>query len=307
MNSLPFGPTDLHVSALSLGCMRMGGLPSPADAVPVLEAALESGITFFDHADIYGGGEGEIRFARAMRELGVDRESVVLQSKCGIVRGQYFDFSRDHIVSSVEAILKRLDTGYIDALLLHRPDALMEPEEIATAFEELHTAGKVRHFGVSNQNPAQMELLRRHLNRPLVANQVQFGLGHTPLIDHGLNVNMADNPAVDRDGSILDYCRLHRITVQAWSPLQHAFFQGPIVGHPDYAECNEVLDRIAEERGVEPAAVAIAWILRHPAGIQPILGSMTPGRIRAMARACGVALTRPEWYELYSAAGNRLP
>jgi predicted oxidoreductase len=307
MKSIRLGPTGLSVSALSLGCMRMGGLSDPSAAVPVLEAALASDITFFDHADIYGGGEGERRFAKALRELGVERESVVLQSKCGIVKGQYFDFSREHILSSVDGILERLDTAYLDVLLLHRPDALMEPEEIADAFNILRENGKVRHFGVSNQNPAQMELLRRALDVPLAANQVQFGLGHTPLIDHGLNVNMSDNPAVDRDGGILDYCRLHHITPQAWSPLQHAFFQGPVIGHPEYAELNRSLDRIAAERGVEPSAVAVAWILRHPANWQVVLGSMTPERIRGMARACDITLTRPEWYELYRAAGHRLP
>ena len=307
MKSFRLGPTNRSVSALSLGCMRMGGLPEPGDAVPVVEAALDAGIDFFDHADIYGGGSGEERFAYALRELGVARDAVYLQSKCGIVRGGGFDFSRGHILDSVDGSLRRLDTDYLDVLLLHRPDALMEPEEIADAFDTLAEAGKVRHFGVSNQNPAQMELLRRALDRPLVANQVQFGLGHTPLIDHGLNVNMADGHGIDRDGGTLEYCRLHDITPQAWSPLQHAFFQGPILGHPEYAELNVVLDRIASERGVEPSAVAIAWILRHPARIQPVLGSMTPSRIRAMARAREVDLTRPEWYELYRAAGNRLP
>lgn len=307
MQQLSLGPTNLSVSALSLGCMRMGGLPEPKDAVPVVEAAMEAGIDFFDHADIYGGGRGEERFALALRELGVERESIFLQSKCGICRGGMFDFSRAHILEAADGILRRLDTDYLDVLLLHRPDALMEPGEIAEAFDTLAEAGKVRHFGVSNQNPGQMELLRRTLGRPLVANQMQFGLGHTPLIDHGFNVNMSDNPAVDRDGGVLEYCRLHDITVQAWSPLQHAFFQGPILGHPEYADLNGVLERMAEERGVEPSAVAVAWILRHPAGIQPVLGSMTPARLRAMARACEVELSRPEWYELYRAAGNRLP
>lgn len=227
MKSFRLGPTNRSVSALSLGCMRMGGLPEPGDAVPVVEAALDAGIDFFDHADIYGGGSGEERFAYALRELGVARDAVYLQSKCGIVRGGGFDFSRGHILDSVDGSLRRLDTDYLDVLLLHRPDALMEPEEIADAFDTLAEAGKVRHFGVSNQNPAQMELLRRALDRPLVANQVQFGLGHTPLIDHGLNVNMADGHGIDRDGGTLEYCRLHDITPQAWSPLQHAFFPRP--------------------------------------------------------------------------------
>jgi predicted oxidoreductase len=287
--------------------MRMGGLPDPAQALPVLEAALEAGITFFDHADIYGNGEGERRFAMAMRELGIARDRILLQSKCGIVRGVGFDFSAPHILASVDQILERLATEYLDVLLLHRPDTLMEPSEVAEAFDTLHRSGKVRHFGVSNQNPMQMELLRQHLHQPLVANQVQFGLGHTPLIDHGLNVNMTDAPAIDRDGGILEYCRLHSITLQAWSPLQHGFFAGPILDHPDFPELNTVLTRIGREQDATPAAVAIAWILRHPAGFQPVLGTMTPERIHQLSRACDVTLTRAQWYELYKAAGNRLP
>lgn len=277
-----------------------------ADAAEVLRTSLACGIDFFDHADIYGGGESEKLFAKALRETGTDRESIFLQSKCGIRKG-FFDFSRAHILSSVDGILDRLETDYLDVLLLHRPDALMEPEEIASAFSELLEAGKVRHFGVSNQNPAQMELLRRSLDMPLVANQLQFSIAHTPMIDHGLNVNMADAPAVDRDNGVLDYCRLHGITVQPWSPMQAGFFGGVFLGHPDYQELNEVLDDLASDRGVPASAVAISWLLRHPAGMQPVVGSMTPSRIRDMCRACEVELSREEWYRIYRAAGNRLP
>lgn len=278
------------------------------EAVEVLEACLDCGITFFDHADIYGGGVAEERFAEAFSRLGISRDQVHLQSKCGIRKGLgFFDFSKAHILSSVDGILSRLKTDYLDALLLHRPDALMEPPEIAEAFSELHAAGKVRHFGVSNQNPSQMAFLQQSLPFPIVANQMQFSIAHTPMIDHGLNVNMADEPAVDRDGGVLDFCQLHKITVQPWSPLQAGFFGGVFLDHPDYAELNEVLERIAEEQGVEASAVAIAWLLRHPAKMQPVLGSMNPERIRKMARACEVELGRQEWYEIYRAAENRLP
>jgi predicted oxidoreductase len=305
MKKIPLGLSSLDVSELSLGCMRMSGL-EVGDAVKVLESALECGITFFDHADIYGGGKAEEKFAAAFAEIGVKREEVVLQSKCGIRKG-YFDFSKEHILASVDGILSRLQTEYLDVLLLHRPDALMEPPEISEAFDQLKASGKVRHFGVSNQNPTQIAFLQQALEMPLVANQLQFSIAHTPMIDHGLNVNMADDPAVDRDGGVLDYCQLHKITVQPWSPLQSGFFGGVFLDHPDYTELNEVLKRIANEQGVDPSAVAIAWLLRHPAKMQPVLGSMSPDRIRKMSRASDVSLSRPEWYELYRAAENRLP
>ena len=305
MKKIPLGQSSLEVSTLSLGCMRMGSR-SAEEAVAVLEAAFESGITFFDHADIYNGGRSEKVFASAVKQLGIPREEMHLQSKCGICKG-YFDFSKAHILKSVDGILSRLKTDYLDVLLLHRPDALMEPAEIGEAFAELKSKGKVRHFGVSNQNPTQIAFLQQALEMPLVANQLQFSIAHTPLIDHGLNVNMADAPAINRDGGVLDYCQLHKITVQPWSPMQAGFFGGVFIGHPDYAELNEVLQRIATARGVDVSAVAIAWLLRHPAKMQPVLGTMTPQRIREMTRACEVVLTRPEWYELYRAAENRLP
>lgn len=277
-----------------------------ADAAEVISVALESGIDFFDHADIYGGGTSEEIFAEALKETTVSRDDIFLQSKCGIQKG-YFDFSEAHILSSVDGILKRLQTDYLDVLLLHRPDALMEPEEIASAFSQLKSSGKVRHFGVSNQNPSQIELIQRSLDMPLVANQLQFSLAHTPMLDHGLNVNMSDEPAVDRDGGVLDYCRLHQLTVQPWSPMQAGFFGGIFLDHPDFSELNEVLNELAEDRKVPVSAIAIAWLLRHPAKMQPVLGSMTPQRIRDMCRACEVNLSRPEWYRLYRAAENRLP
>jgi predicted oxidoreductase len=305
MNKIPFGPTDLQVSELSLGCMRMGS-SSPAEAQAVIAAALECGITFFEHADIYGGGKSEENFAAALSELGVTREDVVLQSKCGIRKG-CFDFSKEHILNSMDGILSRLKTDYVDALLLHRPDALFEPEEVAEAFAVLEVSGKVRHFGVSNQNPMQMQLLASAMETPLVANQIQLSIAHTPILDHGFNVNMTNDPATSRDGGILEYCRLHRMTLQPWSPLQYGFFEGVFLGHEKFPELNQVLDRIAKERDLDSSAVAIAWLLRIPGSVQPILGSMTPDRIRKMSRAGDVNLSRDEWYEIYRAAGNKLP
>ena len=305
MKTISLGSQKLPVPALALGCMRLAGL-SDAAAADLLAAAMDCGINFFDHADIYGGGESENRFARAVSALGWPRDRMVLQSKCGI-RSGFFDFSREHILNSVDGILRRLRTDVLDVLLLHRPDALLEPEEVAAAFDELHRAGKVRHFGVSNQNPGQMELLRRSLRQPLVANQLQFSLAHTPMLNHGFNVNMSDEPAVDRDGGVLDYCRLHGITVQPWSPLQYGFFKGVFLGQPEFAELNQALNDLAGAHGVSASAVAIAWLLRHPAGMQPILGSTKPERIREMARAVEVELSREAWYRLYRAAGNRLP
>jgi len=306
METQSLGVSGLEVSRLSLGCMRLGGCPDQKESTLAVEAALDSGITFFDHADIYNRGGSETRFAQALEDLGVSRSDVILQSKCGIRRG-WFDFSKEHILASVDGILERLRTDFLDVLLLHRPDTLMEPSEVAEAFDQLCDSGKVRHFGVSNQNPAQMTLLRNTVRQPLVANQIQFGLGHTALIDHSLNVNMDDDPAIDRGGGLLEYCRLHNITLQPWSPLQKGFFGGVLLGDEEYQELNQVLDRIAQEQNVDASAVAIAWILRHPAGMQPILGSMTPARIRAMSRATEVSLSREQWYELYRAAGNRIP
>ncbi len=305
MKKIALGAGALNASEISLGCMRMADL-SPLKARTMIETALEEGIDFFDHADIYGGGQSESIFAEAIGMNPSVRDNLLLQSKCGIRKGS-FDFSRDHILSSVDGILQRLKTDYLDVLLLHRPDTLVEPEEVAEAFSRLHSSGKVRHFGVSNQNPMQIELLNRYLGQRIIANQLQLSLTNTGMIDAGLNVNMEIDRSVVRDGSILDYCRLKDITIQAWSPMQFGFFEGVFIGHPRFAKLNTVLDRIASEREVTATAVAIAWILRHPARIQVIVGTMNPERLRDIAKASNVALTRQEWYELYLAAGNELP
>lgn len=295
----------LPASAVSLGCMRINTLQE-GEAVALLATAMEKGIDFFDHADIYGGGESERMFARAVKSAGIPRERMRIQSKCGIRPGCY-DFSREHILSAVEGSLKRLETDYLDVLLLHRPDTLMEPEEVAEAFDRLHAAGKVRYFGVSNQNPLQMELLGSFLHQKLIANQLQFGPAHTGMIDAGLHVNMTDAPAAVRDGGVLEYCRLKDITIQPWSPYQYGFFQGVFLGSEKYPELNRVLKELAAEKGVSESALVIAWILRHPAHMQPIVGTTKAARLADICRGAQVELTREEWYAVYLAAGNTLP
>ena len=277
---------------------------SAVDAL--VKTAVDVGINFFDHADIYGDGLSEEVFAHSVQRLGLDRSQLILQSKCGIRKG-FWDFSKGHILASVEGILKRLKTDYLDVLLLHRPDALVEPEEVAQAFEQLHQRGLVRHFGVSNHNPSQIELLQASVPMKLQVNQLQFSITNTGMIDHGLNVNMEIDRSVDRDGGVLDYCRLKKITIQPWSPFQFGFFEGAFLENPKFPKLNQVIDAMAETYGVSNTTIAIAWILRHPAGMQPIVGTTNPERVRQVALASGVSLTRQEWYEIYQAAGNTLP
>lgn len=305
MKIMNIGTTNLQASEISLGCMRISKMSDQAvDAL--IRTAWEAGINFYDHADIYGGGKSEEVFARSVTRLGLKRDQLILQSKCGIRKG-FFDFSKEHILNSVDSILRRLQTDYLDILLLHRPDTLIEPEEVADAFSALHRTGKVRHFGVSNHNAAQIELLQASMQQKLQANQLQFSMTNTGMIDHGLNVNMQIPRSIDRDGSILDYCRLKKITVQAWSPLQFGFFEGVFLDNPKFPELNRAIDAMAKSFGVSNTTIAIAWILRHPARIQPIVGTTNPERVRQVAKASDVTLSRPQWYELYCAAGNALP
>lgn len=295
----------IPASAISLGCMRISGM-SKKEAETLIRTAIEEGINFFDHADIYGGGKSEEVFADALSDTPSLRDKILVQSKCAIHDGIY-DFSKEHILKSVEGSLKRLKTDHLDFLLLHRPDTLMEPEEVAEAFSELKSSGKVLHFGVSNQKPLQMELLNRCLDEKLLVNQLQLSLCHTGMIDSGLNVNMQIDRARDLDGSVLEYCRLNQVTIQAWSPFQYGFFEGVFIGSEKYPELNKVLNRLAEQYNVTPSAIAIAWILRHPAKIQAILGTTNAQRVKDICKASEIELTRMEWYELYKAAGNQLP
>ncbi|MBC1546506.1 aldo/keto reductase family oxidoreductase [Listeria sp. FSL L7-1435] len=305
MKRITIGNSALTASEISLGCMRMADL-SKEDANKVINTALENGIDFFDHADIYGGGKSEEVFADAIDMNATIREKMILQSKCGIRQG-FFDFSKEHIISSVEGSLKRLKTDYLDTLLLHRPDTLFEPEEVAAAFTELEKSGKVRHFGVSNQNPGQIELLKKYVDQELIANQLQFSIMHTGMIDTGFNVNMTIDPSLDRDGGILEYSRLNNMTIQAWSPFQFGFFEGVFLDNDKFPELNKTIDKIAADKGVTNSAIAVAWIQRHPASFQTVIGTMNPGRIADIAKASDVTLSREEWYEIYRAAGNQLP
>ncbi|MBF2678797.1 aldo/keto reductase [Listeria welshimeri] len=305
MKRITIGNSALTASEISLGCMRMADL-SKEDANKVINTALENGIDFFDHADIYGGGKSEEVFADAIDMNATIREKMILQSKCGIRQG-FFDFSKEHIISSVEGSLKRLKTDYLDTLLLHRPDTLFEPKEVAAAFTELEKSGKVRHFGVSNQNPGQIELLKKYVDQELIANQLQFSIMHTGMIDTGFNVNMTIDPSLDRDGGILEYSRLNNMTIQAWSPFQYGFFEGVFLDNDKFPELNKTIDKIAADKGVTNSAIAVAWIQRHPASFQTVVGTMNPGRIADIAKASDVTLSREEWYEIYRAAGNQLP
>lgn len=299
------GQTDIEGSRIALGCMRMAGLDIK-EAEKVIATSLEEGINFIDHADIYGGGQSEERFRDAVKNLSLAREKLILQSKCGIQRG-YFDFSKEHILTSVDGILSRLGTDYLDFLVLHRPDILIEPEEVAEAFTQLKKAGKVKHFGVSNQNRYQMELLQSYVTEPLAVNQLQLSPAHTPMFDFGVNVNMKNEAATNRDSGIVDYCRLNKVTIQAWSPFQIDLGKGLFSGNPGYATLNATISKYALQYGVSDEAIVIAWILRHPAKMQAIIGSMNPERIRKIAQAEKVTLTRPEWYDIYISAGNVLP
>ncbi len=299
------GQTGIQATRIALGCMRMSDLEGK-QAEEVVGTALDLGINFFDHADIYGGGLSELRFRDAIKHLNVNRDKMIIQSKCGIREG-YFDFSKEYILSSVDGILERLGTEYLDFLILHRPDVLVEPEEVAEAFIKLRAEGKVKHFGVSNQNRFQMELLQSYLDEPLAVNQLQLSPAHTPMFDAGLNVNMLNKASIEHDDGIVDYCRLKRVTIQAWSPFQIDLSRGLFVNHPDYKELNETIAKLAKNYNVSSEAIVIAWILRHPAQIQAIVGSMNPSRLKAIDKANDIALTREEWYDIYRSAGNILP
>ena len=306
MKTIVLGKTGLQVPALAVGCMRMNDIDKK-EAERFIQNALEQGAYFFDHADIYGQGACEEIFADAIHMNASVRESIILQSKCGIRPGIAYDLSKEHIVTSVENSLKRLKTDYLDVLLLHRPDALVEPEEVAEAFDILHNSGKVRHFGVSNHNPMQIELLQKYVRQPLHINQLQFSITNCNMVKQGIFVNMLDDAAINRDGSVLDYCRLHDITIQPWSPFQFGFFEGVFLGNDKFPELNAKIDEIAKKYEVSNTTIAMAWILRHPANMQPIAGTMNRNRFNDCVKATEICLTREEWYEIYMAAGNMLP
>ena len=305
MNTIKIARSDLDASEIALGCMRIASL-SNQDIATLIHTALDAGITFFDHADVYGGGTSEEKFAEALNMTPRLRDTMILQTKVGIRQG-FFDFSKEHILEAVEGSLNRLRTDHLDVLLLHRPDALVEPEEVAEAFTILQDSGKVKYFGVSNQNPMQIELLTKFVKQPLIINQLQLSITNTGMIDAGINVNMKIDSSIVRDGSILDYCRLKEITIQPWSPFQYGFFEGVFLDNDKFPELNAQINTIAASRGVTNTAIAIAWLLRHPARMQPILGTTNPTRVKDACKASDVKLTRQEWYAIYLAAGNKLP
>lgn len=295
----------INTSAVVMGCMRIGNM-SINEVEKLVYTALENGINFFDHADIYADGESEKVFGEVLKLHSDLREKIYIQSKCGIRQGMY-DFSKEHIISSVEHSLKRLNTDYLDTLLLHRPDALCEPTEVAQAFDELYKSGKVRNFGVSNHNPYQIMLLQKYLSQPIIINQLQFSIMSSGMIDSGLNVNMTNPESVNHDGSVLDFCRIKNITIQAWSPFQYGFFDGVFIDNPKFPELNKTLNEIAEKYGVTSSAIAVSWILRHPSDMQVVIGTTNIDRMTDICKGSDIKLTREEWYRIYLSSGKKLP
>lgn len=306
MKTQQLGKSNLTVPRIAVGCMRINSL-TDAQVDTLVKTSLDNGANFFDHADIYGRGECETIFARAIGMNNEIRSKMIIQTKCGIVPGKMFDFSKEHILESVDGSLKRLNTDHIDILLLHRPDALVEPEEVAAAFDTLERQGKVRHFGVSNQKPMQIKLLKKYLKQEIVANQLQLSIPCAAMIAHGMHVNMMDDSSFDHDGSVLDYCRLNDITIQPWSPFQYGFFEGVFVGNDKFPELNKVLDGLAKKYGITATGVAIAWLARHPAKFQTVTGTTNPSRILECIAGADTELSREDWYKIYLAAGYTLP
>ena len=306
MKKISVGNTIKNASQIVYGCMRISGMQD-TEIQKLLGTALESGINMFDHADIYGGGKSEEVFAKAVSTMDIKREDMIIQSKCGIRRG-FFDSSAEHIISSAEGSLRRLGTDYLDILLIHRPDALANPAEISEAFYKLKKAGKVKHFGVSNHNPIQIELLQNHMDESIVANQLQLSITNSGMFDVGIYANIQNEElSVDRDGHILNYCELNDITIQAWSPFNYGFFSGIFIDSPEFPELNAKLSELAEKYDADKSAIAAAWIMKHHSGIQPIIGTTKPERVKNICKAGDFEITRKEWYKLYLSTGKKLP
>jgi len=308
MRYITLGQDDKELSEIVLGMMRIED-KSVKEVEELVETALSVGINAFDLADIYGLGRCEELLGLVLKNRPDLREKMWIQSKCGIRIEEftYFDFSKDYIIKSVDGILQRLKIDHLDSLLLHRPDALMESNQVAEAFDLLYKQGKVRNFGVSNQNPMMMELLKKDVKQPLAVNQLQLSAAFTPGFESGFHVNMEDSQAAMRDGSIFEYCKLHDVVIQAWSVLQFGYFKGNFVGNEKFQALNQVLDRLAFKYGVTPSTIAISWILRYPAKMQAVVGTTNPKHLREVSQAANFSLTRKEWYEIYLAAGNNLP
>ena len=308
MRYITLGQDDKELSEIVLGMMRIKD-KSVKEVEELVETALSVGINAFDLADIYGRGRCEELLGLVLKNRPDLREKMWIQSKCGIRIEEftYFDFSKDYIIKSVDGILQRLKIDHLDSLLLHRPDALMESDQVAEAFDLLYKQGKVRNFGVSNQNPMMMELLKKDVKQPLTVNQLQLSAAFTPGFESGFHVNMEDSQAAMRDGSIFEYCKLHDVVIQAWSVLQFGYFKGNFVGNEKFQALNQVLDRLATKYGVTSSTIAISWILRYPAKMQAVVGTTNPKHLREVSQAANFSLTRKEWYEIYLAAGNNLP
>lgn len=317
MKNVQIGGTNWEVSNVALGIMRMGTLAVPK-AIDALEAAHDAGINFIDSADIYGNdpqlgrGSSEIHFGEALKKSSLTRDDFYIQSKGGLFANAdnkitRYDSSKKHLIAAVDGILQRMGIDYLDSFLIHRPDPLMEPAEIAEAFDQLQASGKVRHFGVSNFNPQQIALLQAATNQWLLIDQVQFGLKHTGMIDFGLHTNMTDDAAINHDGGLLEYTRRKQMTIQTWSPFQYGTFAGTFINNDQFPELNAMLETLAQKYKVSKNAIAVAWILRHPAHMQVLLGTMTPAHIIDSAKGSDITLTSQEWYDLYLAAGNDLP
>ncbi len=305
MKTIDIGKSGLQASEIILGCMRIDKM-SEIELSKYIQTALNQGINMFDHADIYGGGYCEELFGKVIKNEKGLRNQIKLQSKCSI-RDGYYDLSKEHILNSVDNILKRLQTDYLDAFILHRPDTLMEVEEIASAFDILESSGKVLKFGVSNFNSMQIELLKTCVKQDIILNQLQFGVMHANMISSGIQANTNFEGAVDKDKAILEYSRINNITIQAWSPLQYGFFEGIFVDNEKFKTLNDTLAKIANDKGVSKSALVVAWILRHPAKMQVVLGTTNTQRLIDMCMASNIELSRKEWYEIYTSAGNILP
>lgn len=308
MRYITLGQDDKELSEIVLGMMRIKD-KSVKEVEELVETALSVGINAFDLADIYGRGRCEELLGLVLKNRPDLREKMWIQSKCGIRIEEftYFDFSKDYIIKSVDGILQRLKIDHLDSLLLHRPDALMDSDQVAEAFDLLYKQGKVRNFGVSNQNPMMMELLKKDVKQPLAVNQLQLSAAFTPGFESGFHVNMEDSQAAMRDGSIFEYCKLHDVVIQAWSVLQFGYFKGNFVGNEKFQDLNQVLDRLAIKYGVTSSTIAISWILRYPAKMQAVVGTTNPKHLREVSQVANFSLTRKEWYEIYLAAGNNLP
>lgn len=305
MNKINIGLSSISSSPIALGCMRISNF-SVEQVEQLIQTSLDLGIDLFDHADIYGGGASEKVFGEALSRHPEWRSRMIIQTKCGIRKGM-FDFSLEHILSSVDASLKNLQTDYIDILLLHRPDTLMDPKEVAEAFDILYKSGKVKHFGVSNHSPLQIQLLQKHVKQPLIINQMQFSIMHSLMIDSGFNVNIDNHEAIPSDRGVLEYCRLNDITIQTWSPFQYGMFEGVFIDNPKFPVLNQVLDELSTLKGVSKNAIAVAWILRHPAKMQVVVGTTSIERLSQIAQASTITLTREEWYRIYLSTGKVLP